>query len=212
MEEVKILGSSITDWIQAIAGLIAVPGAIAGFILLFRKDKEKETQINKLAGIVEKIEAQNEIMKEANSLSAQQVDILRNSLILNKQDDGASKRLLEIEEKKLKLSVKPLLIVDGGSSGPYSIGIRLLNIGERAHIQSIRLVSGNIYIQPISIPYRFEKQEQLHISASSNSALGRDAMYEIEFIYEDELKNKYKAVLIGRGAEGKFSEQIEITE
>jgi len=40
-----------TDTAQAIASLIAVPGAIAAFIILFKKDKDKKEQIRKLSNI-----------------------------------------------------------------------------------------------------------------------------------------------------------------
>lgn len=42
---------SITDWITAIAAAVGVPGAIAAFFILFRKDKSKQDQIDRLADI-----------------------------------------------------------------------------------------------------------------------------------------------------------------
>lgn len=40
-----------TDIAQAIAAMIAIPGAIAAFIVLFKKDKARETEINSLSAI-----------------------------------------------------------------------------------------------------------------------------------------------------------------
>ncbi len=38
-------GIQITDWVQALGALIAVIAGIFGFIKLFRKDKDKQIQI-----------------------------------------------------------------------------------------------------------------------------------------------------------------------
>lgn len=40
-----------TDIIQAIASIIAIPGAIAAFVILFRKDKNRESEIKSLSEI-----------------------------------------------------------------------------------------------------------------------------------------------------------------
>lgn len=37
--------AAITDWIQAVAALLAVPGAIAAFVVLFQRDKQKDEMI-----------------------------------------------------------------------------------------------------------------------------------------------------------------------
>jgi hypothetical protein len=40
-----------TDIAQAIAAMIAIPGAIAAFIILFKRDKERESETNSLSRI-----------------------------------------------------------------------------------------------------------------------------------------------------------------
>src|SRR5690554_3306396 len=87
-------------------GALATFGA---FLMLFFKDKHKQKQINKLASIATILDAQNDSLKKQNELIAQQVDIFRNTSILKQQDGASMAKLQEIEEKKLKLSVAPVL-------------------------------------------------------------------------------------------------------
>lgn len=49
-----------TDKIQAIAAIIAIPGAIAGFWVLFRRDRERESEIQSLATMAQKLTAMQE--------------------------------------------------------------------------------------------------------------------------------------------------------
>lgn len=108
------LGSSLTDWIQCVAAIIAVPGAIFGFIFLFRKDKEKEAQITKLANIAMKIESQNLIMKEGNALLGEQVEVLRSVFVSHIEAKEGARILADLEEQKYLLSIRPRLFSNGG--------------------------------------------------------------------------------------------------
>ncbi|MDD4149655.1 MAG: hypothetical protein PHE33_06465 [Bacteroidales bacterium] len=58
-----------TDIIQAIAAIIAIPGAITAFVILFLKDKQQESQINKLTRIVKSLNKSNAqaMMREKTS-------------------------------------------------------------------------------------------------------------------------------------------------
>ncbi len=50
-----MLLTATTDWIQATAALIAVPGAITAFVLLFKRDKARETEISSLVSMSEQL-------------------------------------------------------------------------------------------------------------------------------------------------------------
>lgn len=67
-----------TNIFQIIAALGSI-GTIGGFIFLFRRDKNKQSQIDKLTGIATILEAQNETMKKQNDLLSQHADIFRNT-------------------------------------------------------------------------------------------------------------------------------------
>ncbi|QQU04241.1 hypothetical protein [Myroides odoratus] len=62
---------SWTDMLQGIAAVISIPGAIIAFILLFKKDKDKQKQINSLVSASESLitmvtNQQNEISELKN--------------------------------------------------------------------------------------------------------------------------------------------------
>lgn len=190
-------------------GALATFGA---FLLLFRKDKEKQEQIDKLASIVTILDAQNESLKKQNDLIAQQVDIFRNTSILYKQDNDSIAKLQEIEEKKLKLSVAPVLWVNGAGAKPTGeLQIDLNNKGERAILDDFVLKSGEITLHDKSIPYDLEKGERRYIFGRANGNIPiNECEYEIEILYHDSLKNNYKMTIAGKGARVKVISNDEV--
>ncbi|CAN5131816.1 hypothetical protein BH09BAC1_BH09BAC1_15680 [soil metagenome] len=46
---------NITDWIQSIAAAISIPGAVAAFYILFKKDKEREAEVKSLVKIADQL-------------------------------------------------------------------------------------------------------------------------------------------------------------
>jgi hypothetical protein len=190
-------------------GALATFGA---FLLLFRRDKDKQEQINRLTSIATILDAQNESLKKQNDLIAQQVDIFRNTSILNKQDNVSIAKLQEIEEKKLKLSVAPVLWLNGaGTKHTGELQIDLNNKGERAILDDFVLKSGEITLHSKSIPYDLEKGERRYIfgRANSNNPIN-ECEYEIEILYHDSLKNNFNMTIVGKGAHVKIISNVEV--
>lgn len=180
---------------------------------MFRRDKDKQTQIDKLTGIATFLEAQNETMKEQNNLIAQQVEIFRNTSILKGQDDIALGQLKEIEEKKLKLSVKPNLWLNGvgykGLDGELTIGLN--NKGEDAKLLEFNLTSDDIILHSLSLPYDLDKGQRTYIfgrQKGSKHIMVCD--YEIDVIFLDRLENRYLSKIKGTGANAKIIETREL--
>jgi hypothetical protein len=195
--------------IEAI-GALATFGA---FIFLFRRDKDKQSQIDRLTGILTILEAQNDTMKKHNNLIEQQVSIFRNTSILQGKDNGALIALREIEEKKLKLSVKPNLWLNGagysGSTGELSIGLN--NKGEVAMLQKFELKSDDIELHNHHLPYELEKGERRYIyGRTKNNKHIMDSQYEIDVEYIDKIGNKYMSKISGNGSNAKIIETKEI--
>jgi hypothetical protein len=152
-------------------------------------------------------------MKEHNGLIAQQVEIFRNTSILKGQDESALKRLKEIEEKKLKLSVKPNLWVNGGGYNGYDgeLKIYLINKGEDARLLEFRLTSDDIMLHSLSLPYNLDKgKERFIFGRKIGSKHISDSEYEIDVIYEDKLENKYLSKIKGTGSNAKIIETKEL--
>lgn len=190
-------------------GALATFGA---FLLLFRRDKDKQEQIDKLTSIATILDAQNESLKKQNALIAQQVDIFRNTSILNKQDNVSIAKLQEIEEKKLKLSVAPVLWLNGaGTKHTGELQIDLNNKGERAILDDFVLKSGEIILHSKSIPYDLEKGERRYIFGKANGNKQTDECeYEIEVLYHDSLMNNFIMTIAGKGPHVKIKSNEEV--
>lgn len=197
-----------------IIGAVGSLATFGAFIFLFRRDKDKQSQIDKLTGIASVLEAQNETMKLQNDLIAQQVDIFRNTSILRGNNDGSAiKELKEIEEKKLKLSVRPNLWLNGGGYSGHNgeLHIDLNNKGEDAKLLEFNLSSEDIVLHSLSLPYDLDKGQGRKIFGRQKGTKHiKDCDYVIEIIYTDKLENKYSTTLEGKGARVKISETKEI--
>lgn len=207
------MDSSTLNLIFQIFGAIGSLATFGAFIFLFRRDKDKQAQIDKLTGIATILEAQNETMKQQNDLIAQQVEIFRNTSILKGQDDSALAQLREIEEKKLKLSVKPNLWLNGAGYKGYEgeLTIDLNNKGEEAKLLEFNLKSDDIVLHSLSLPYDLEKGQMRYIfGRQKGNKHIQYCEYEIDVIYKDRLDNKYLTKIKGTGANAKIVETTEL--
>lgn len=206
----------MNDTLNLVFQIIASIGSVAtfgAFIFLFLRDKNKQAQIDKLTGIAVILESQNETMKQQNDLIAQQVDIFRNTSILKGQDEVAISQLKEIEEKKLKLSVKPNLWLNGAGYKGYDgeLNIDLNNKGEDAKLLEFNLLSDDIILHSLHLPYDLDKGQRCYIfGRQKGNKHIKDCEYEIDVIYQDKLENKYVAKIKGKGANVKIVENQEI--
>ncbi len=203
------------DFLNLIFQIIAAFGSLAtfgAFLMLFKKDKEKQKQIDKLTDIATFLETQNETMRQQNELIAQQVDIFRNTNILKGQDENAINKLKEIEEKRLRLSVKPNLWLNGAGYKEHlgELIIDLNNKGEDARIIEFNNHSSDIILHSLHLPYDLDKGARRYIfgKQSSNKPI-KECEYEIEVIYLDRLANRYSITIKGKGAQAKI---IEVNE
>jgi hypothetical protein len=188
---------SWTDIIQAIAAVIAVPGAITAFVLLFLKDKDKEKQIQKLSLLAEKIEFQNEILKESNSIMSRQVEALGALSIPDKQSE-ASIRLLQIEEEKRELEFRPKLYSNMYNSAESSGSHHVENGGKQITILSlesdnknIQLINGNELIGK-TIP---EKGFFIIQTRTLDRSVMNNKNYNVTILCENDLGLKYQIVM-----------------
>jgi len=199
-------------WNLIIAGLGSI-GTAGSFAFLFFRDKNKQKQIDKLAGIASMLEAQNEIMQKQNDLIGQQVDIFRNTSLLKGNDGEAMSKLAEIETKKLRLSVMPILRTSGGSfagsTGQFSIDV--INNGDTATILKVENNSSDVLIYHFPENYEMEKGKSIRIIGSQKGDKHiKDCDIDIDIIYEDKLKNKYGTKIKGIGNHVKVVETNEL--
>lgn len=202
------------DLIFQVIGAIGSLATFGAFLFLFRRDKDKQIQIDKLTGIATFLEAQNEITKQQNDLIAQQVEIFRNTSILKGHDGKALEELKELERKKLKLSVKPNLWLNGAHYSRLSgeLEIDLNNKGEDAKLLEFKLKSDDIILNNLWLPYDLEKGKSRKIFGKKKQGISHNSEceYEIDIIYEDKLQNKFLSKIKGKREFVKMVETKEI--
>ncbi len=206
----------MSDTLNIVFQIIASIGSLAtfgAFVFLFRRDKDKQAQIDRLTGIATILEAQNDTMKKQNDLFAQQVDIFRNTSLLKGGDQEAIRHLQEIEEKKLRLSVEPNLWTNGGgyngSTGEFNLDLN--NKGETAFIQEFINNTSEVTLYNNALPYELEKGANRKISGrQSGDKHIKDCDIDIDVIYTDRLKNQFSSKIKGTGINIKIVETKEI--
>jgi len=203
--------------IELIFQIIAAIGSLAtfgAFFMLFKRDKDKQNQIKELTKIAAVLENQSESLNQQNDLITQQVDIFRNTSILTHQNDQALNDLKEIEIKKLNLSVKPNLWVNGASQDGFrgELKIDLNNKGETAYLKKFNLISEDIELHDEHLPWTLEKGDRRYIFAKSKGNKHvSGAVYSLEIEYDDKLENRFIATLSGKGPSVQM-EKIESAE
>lgn len=203
----------VFQFIQALGAL----GTLGAFLFLFKKDTDKQKQIDKLALLADKMDAQNEILKESNSLFALQIDIFKGTLNNQPANNDANNQLAEIEEKRLKLSVKPIIKTQGSRSYGYegTFHIHIVNIGKRAKLIETPIITGNLMVQPQNahLPYDLEaNSDRWLFFQTTNGAQLHNMEYEINIIFLDDIGTKYKAIIKGTGANCKIVDTVEVKE
>lgn len=199
------------DILQGIGAIIAVPGALAAFILLFKKDKHKQQQLDNLKEIAIKIEAQNETLQRSNELASEQIVVLR-KMLLSPGTSGFEK-LAAIEEKKLKLSVMPNLKSNSQSYRMEEFSVNISNHGETAIIEKIDFLDSEVYPNNnIKVGYELEKEKYISVGGRSKNGQNTNFMdYKIDIYFKDKLNNKFILKIERLCAEGPLkAKQIEI--
>ena len=107
--------ASITEWIQALAALIAVPGAIAGFWVLFRRDKEKVEMIIQLKVQTEQLAAQT------GELNAQVFQLGKIHQVLS-EGIAAMTKNVQMAEQNRRNDLRPYLVVATIKPAEYKSG------------------------------------------------------------------------------------------
>lgn len=117
-----------TDWIQAIGALITLPIAFFSIYKLFKKDTDKQSQLDSLKSMAasqsqhiqelsnqtQELKNQTEIQREFNDLFREQNSALRDIILYDKDE---KKALADIEKKKYLLSIRPQFILTNAGSG-----------------------------------------------------------------------------------------------
>lgn len=231
-----IYEASITEWIQAIGVLLAIPATVWGVFKLFKKNKEHEQTINALEQIVKE---QNDVVKQlkehvhymdkqsehhqylaslmlnSNKLLEKQFELQTDALFHNKD---VEKQKIDIEKQKRINAIKPHFITDTSGSGMNDFFINLINRGGDALNVRIKDVKAEfINFSSLSSNLRVEKANIVEIkgrvSAQDGSINPKSVSFTIKLIFSDVDKNEYYQ-LINREKTGRYivSEPIAVSD
>ena len=162
---------SLTFQFIAAIGSLATVGS---FIFLFRRDKDKQSQIDKLTNLV-----------------------------------SALKDLKDIENKKLNLSIRPDIKLNGsgynGTDGELTIDIE--NIGHKATLIKFDLKSDDLILHNEHLPFVMENNTTRKIFARTNGVKHiKDCEYEIQIHHLDRLGNLHISIIQGIGIRNTLKE------
>jgi hypothetical protein len=206
--------STITDWIQAIGVLLGIPVGVWSIISLFRKDKEKEKQLESLSSIAtsqneavkmlsEQVEQltiqsnhfqyQGSLMKDANDLTKQQLAMQYDFYVHGKEVEH---KKLEWEKNKRIAEIKPYFIFNLSHSSPEMFKLNLENKGGDAkNIRIQNIETKFVWFDPIPKDFSVGKIDVFNISGRPNPENtyfnGNNVTFEINLEFEDIDGNSY---------------------
>lgn len=204
-----------TDIVVAIAAIIAVPGAIAGFIALFFRDKQKQEQINELSKQTQEFAEQtNELrihsyeMEKSNRLLERQFNLFREFL-------GRSIDLQEQERRREELirreEIQPFLRRDRGGIEINKVAkFPIRNFGGTALEFVVENLSSESSIVSHNATSRIEHDQIINLKIQNIQNRHQSASYNIRFTFTDLDNNPYEQNLRGTGLNYNITDPIEV--
>lgn len=169
------------QWAAIIGGLAAIIGVFIAFYQLFKKDEERQRQIDMLA-------SQASELKKAN----------------------------DFNEKRLKLSVKPKIWLNGGQSNPTRrmLSIDVNNKGERAYFTTVEVLQGDVCLYQDFHGYELEKGAHFNLmfAPTSGEVLQHEITYKVRVIYHDEVFTEYELLIEAIGPATKIVSDTELVK
>jgi hypothetical protein len=184
----------IAIWVGVIVGVVTIGYTLYSIFKLFQKADNGQEQLDKLAGLVKGIEAQNLIITEGNSVMRDYFAELQNLI----STGTGSSAMAEIEQKRFRLSVKPRIWINGsgynGSNGTMFFDLN--NRGELCHYDGYEFISGdavsfNSWQTAVEIP----KEGRIKINGRSQSGHPKDIKFKLKLMYHDQEGFKYESIL-----------------
>lgn len=221
-----LMETHVTDWIQAIGVLLGIPATIWGIFSLFRKDKEKEMEIDalnnmaisqnevviKLTEQIEQLTLQSNefqyhsnLMLERNKILEKQFE-LQNAIYLGEK--ATSEKQEALEKSKHLLAIKPFFINNMSQSSPISFSLRLENKGGDA--RNIRIVNNHtdfVWFRRLD-NININQYDSFEIIGGANAEKtfynGNNVTFEIQLEFDDIEGNTYSQT-INRYNNGKYT-------
>ena len=177
-------GLPITDWIQAVGAIIAIIAGIWGFISLFKKDEDKQRQIDSLTKLAEESKNQTKQMIEQIRLMREQTELMKKS--------G------DREDLERKNNIKPSFVYGGGSSESNGFIHRLRNDGKDKALVTELVIIKNTNLDNIrldsGLPNYINQGKEVGLFLSYRIPHNQTD-FQCEIHFEDLDHNKYKQLI-----------------
>lgn len=196
-----------TEYVQAWAAIVGIPAAIWGFIVLLRRDKQKDEMIRQLGQQTTQLVTQtNELTRHTDQLNGQ----LSHLAAINQNLAEASAAILQDTEEKQRLTklnhrnaIQPNIQLGARSlvSTDLTHRIHLRNMGSKA--QGIRYEWISTALGTLSGPTVLESRGLGSIEFQSTAlygAMGALTAFAIRISYHDAEGNEYEQELRSTGA------------
>lgn len=147
-----------TDVVQAIATSLAVPGAIAAFWALFRRDKNKEAQIANLSDIASQLaqmQAENERRYKASKKPKIEISLTHAHRVIKVDfvNPNATIHSYQVENGYGNANLLKHTIISQGNSHVFSVGISYKDVAPEVIVlhMDYETEEGYLFIQEVMI-------------------------------------------------------------
>jgi hypothetical protein len=203
----------LLDLIQSVAALIAIPGAIAAFWKLFKKNDELQNAIAEIKRLAVASEGMAATETEKRDILVEHLDLLRSIVLKTHAINIDNEKLAELEERKHLLSLRPRLICTALKTSGSAITPWIENHGESAFLIGAEDITSPPVIHILATPNN--RPEIIHKGFFQLHCKRRDGLnfnapmrdLAIRISYADKEGNVYQQLL-----EGQVDKPLTMTE
>jgi flagellar biogenesis protein FliO len=166
----------ITDWVQAFGALIAIIAAVIGFVKLFKRDTDRQKQIESLIKLAEQSEIQAnqsinmaEYLNQSNTLLSEQVNLLQEAISTWGKDADIAQKRLEHEEKAHKHVNLPRFEFKYCTGHAGEFNLKFINKGKICTLERLEILPE-------------DKNSSIRLVTKENSSIDTGEIIEVRVI------------------------------
>jgi hypothetical protein len=199
---------TVTDWVQAIGVLISFPAALWAIVNLFRKDEDRQKQIDALGDMAKsqaemivgmremlvESQRQTKVLSDANEIMKLQLDLQNEAFLDDKKHKSIA---LELAKTKHRQKIKPeIKTTSFAHSGP-DLTMTFRNNGHRAIAPKIEILNEDcVKVFASSLPDKWEPDHHFYIKGSIDYENNAPKLFacQLKISYKDEDGNMYEQI------------------
>jgi hypothetical protein len=201
--------ATIADWFMAAGGFATV----CTLIYLIRSSRGQQKTMDEFKDLFKQLEVQNDIMRQGNQLTSEQLDLMRSAQFKATDNSNVSTELLQLEKDKFRLSNLPRFYSSGEFSGPGQFELTLVNYGNgRARVDEISKIGGRIQFQNLNLPEYIGKGGSFKLYGVPPQGQNPNFVpFAFTLKYSDDIGNTYTSRVTRTTQAAKVEEPILLT-